>query len=508
MYRFCLAFLFSFLFYQFTANAQNELVLEKVSVNTDEIVLTWQYHFADSVTIYKCAAYCNKPAIAQFAPVAKVIMDSAHLQWTDLGADVTLRHDYRIGWGSSGMTPVQCNMVLKTGIPTDSCFNSVLLSWNPYINMMDTLDRYNIFYRKKDAGAFLLFDSIQGSHFTDIDPNKKIQYKLQYLDNETIYEFVIQAISKNDTTISYSNVVEYETGFVNTTPDIVNITCVTVVDDKFIEINVNTDCFFEKLYLLRDKSAKEVLDINELSFTIIDSITGYNSTNQYSFTDKNVSPKTELYYYRAMVSHKCKVSDTSNVLTNILLSGSRAEKYGDSIRFIQVGIPPINALKWYELYRIVFGEEHLITNTLTLKKNSYYIDIKDYMEDGAVMVYRIKSENGCYSNTVTIDHEPFIEFPNAFYPDGSDIVNQTFYPILKFPSEENYLFIIYNRWGQELYRSILPPVYGNYQNLQGRWDGTFQGKNCPPGFYAYQIKYTFNAGEGKYSNSGTFMLVR
>jgi hypothetical protein len=70
------------------------------------------------------------------------------------------------------------------------------------------------------------------------------------------------------------------------------------------------------------------------------------------------------------------------------------------------------------------------------------------------------------------------------------------------------LFIIYNRWGQELYRSTLPPVFGDYLNMQGRWDGAFQGKECPPEIYSYKISYNYKKGAKKYSNSGTFMLLR
>ena len=515
MYRFYVTFLSLFLLSYFAANAQvNDLVLEKVSVDTvsQKITLTWLYHNdADSVKIFKCTNYCDNPPNAEYIGIAKVKMDPNNLEWVDNSANSIHRNDYRIAWGFSSWTAPQNNMVLEATRPENVCPNSVLLSWNPYINMMGTLGWYKILYRKKGADTgFMLFDSIKGTHFTNLDPVRKIRYEAKYLDNNTIYEFVIQAVNKNNAVSLYSNIVEFETQFLNNDPVSIEISCVSVIDDEYIEIEVITEPFFEpfeKLYLLRDKPVKEFWSEDSLSFKVIDSLV-YNHGNQYLFIDKNVYPKTGLYYYMAIAKHQCKLSDTSNILTNILLYGTRVEKYKDNIHFTRVEMPFANPWESYELLRIVYKKEDLITNTLTLTNNSYYVDVRPFIDEGAVMVYQIKSEKGCYSNTITIDHEPLILFPNAFYPESINLEDRTFYPILKFPSEDNYLFVIYNRWGQEVYRSTLPPVYGEYFNMQGRWDGTFQGKNCPPGIYAYQISYSFNEGTGKYSTTGSFMLVR
>jgi hypothetical protein len=117
---------------------------------------------------------------------------------------------------------------------------------------------------------------------------------------------------------------------------------------------------------------------------------------------------------------------------------------------------------------------------------------------------------------LVIDHEPHVIFPNAFYPESLEPVNQTFYPIIDFPAEESsgnqYLFIIYNRWGQEVFRSNTMPLHPNDPGFAGdktgRWEGTFQGKDCPVGIYAYKIAFTYNRGAQRYSDSGSVMLMR
>jgi hypothetical protein len=157
---------------------------------------------------------------------------------------------------------------------------------------------------------------------------------------------------------------------------------------------------------------------------------------------------------------------------------------------------------------MVNDREVLVTD-LSLNNNGCFINVEPFLDEGVEIKYRIRTETNCLSNTLVVKHAPLLRFPTAFYPESGSIENRTFYPILQFPSTDNYLFIIYNRWGEELYRSTLPPVYGAYDNPQGRWDGTYKGKNCPAGLYAYKITYnSFSDGTGKYSKSDSFMLVR
>jgi len=489
MPRFFLLFIVVLLCFCFDANAQ-ELVLEKVSVDTVElqqIKLTWQFiEGVDSVVIYK------RNEENKYIMVAKVKLND--LEWIDEEESPTSQNYYCINWELSALTPPQNNMVLKTTLSSDGCPNSLSIAWNPYINMTDTLDYYNIFYRKIENTP---------SSFELLTATKKTEYIAKYLDNNTIYEFVVQAISKTDTIFAFSNMVRDTTKFVPVNPDTLYISRVNVVEDKLIEIEIMTNDLInpqnvKNLYLYRG-----VWNLDSISFNCIDSLP-HSANNQYHFTDLKVEPKSKLYYYQAIVEHKCKPSDYSNTLTNILLNGFRVEdeKYQDSLYFYHVGAEP------FETYNLlVNGEEWATTFPLTVENNKCLIDVEQFLYGGFEMKYQIRSENSCFSNTLIIPHEPLISFPNAFYPQGLE-PDKTFYPIILFPSEDHYLFIIYNRWGQELYRSTQPPVYREYGNMQGRWDGTFKGKECPAGIYAYKISYNYNEGKGRYSDSGTFMLVR
>ncbi|MDR2971851.1 MAG: hypothetical protein LBU83_07995 [Bacteroidales bacterium] len=513
MHRYSFPLFIIFLFSYITSYAQ-QLVLEKVSVDTvtQKITISWLYNSEiDSITIYKCNNNCNEENF--YYKVDKVKLTD--LEWADPMATPTSQNYYCIGWKASGKSAPQNNIVLQATLSDDSCKNSVLLSWNPYINIIDTLDYYSIYYRKKDIDTFFVFlDTLHGTHFEGFyfEPEKKISYPVKYLSNNTNYEFVIQAVNRTKKVFSVSNIVEFETMTEVDTLVPVNIESVSVIDDSYIQIDVTTDPYyspFTNLLLLRYKPENANWNQDYNFFKVVDTLE-YDSTNFYSFIDKYADPKLGLYYYLSIAENGCKLNDTSNILTNIFLYGWREEKYKDSVFFLQAGFPNFDLSEpKYELLRIVLEDKLPIASHLNLKYNYCFVDVLPFLNDGLIMQYQIKSvTNGGYSNILTIEHEPIVSFANAFYPHSLNIENRTFYPIIKFPPEGSYLFVIYNRWGQELFRSTHPPVYGDYENMQGRWDGTFRGKECPAGFYAFQLSFSYNESSRKYSESGSFMLVR
>jgi len=500
----------------------SDLTLKNVSVDTlfvpvdtvftQQIKLNWQLNsLADSVTIYRCTHQCNLEN--NYIVIDKVKMENTDLEWIDENANPLSLYYYSIGWKLSGKTAPQTNMALQATSAINGCLNATSLIWNPYINMMDTIDYYNILYRKKGIETeFTSLDSVKGTHYAGYyyQPSNKITYLAQYLDNNTVYEFVIQAVSKNKAITAFSNITEFETQFESEDPVAINISKVSVIDDKYFEIEVNTDDFpkpFQQMYLYKDGPYKDKKD-NVFNFIRIDS-TNYDQKNSYSFTDTVVDPHSGLYFYQTIAYHSCKVQDNSDTMSNIWLTGERMDKYHDSIRFYRIGFSDIDPTEQYELYRIVKDKNITITNNLTIKNNRYLVDVEPFLKDGVVLMYQVKSEKNCLSNTLIIEHEPHIKFPNAFSPLSLRPEDATFYPILLFPSEQDYLFIIYDRWGKEVFRTDTPPVYGDYGDPQGRWDGKdLQGRECPYGIYSFRISYRYNEGTRRYSETGSVLLIR
>jgi len=65
--------------------------------------------------------------------------------------------------------------------------------------------------------------------------------------------------------------------------------------------------------------------------------------------------------------------------------------------------------------------------------------------------------------------------PNAFTPNGDDVNDRL---TVKSEVIESMTLVIYNRWGQEVFRSI---------DINDGWDGTYKGKKLSPDVYAYYL---------------------
>jgi len=82
-----------------------------------------------------------------------------------------------------------------------------------------------------------------------------------------------------------------------------------------------------------------------------------------------------------------------------------------------------------------------------------------------------------YSDQVLVVVGTDVDVPNAFSPNG-DNFNDT-WKIQGLPSYTRSLITLYDRWGQEVLRSIGYPF---------AWDGKMRGKDVPTGTYYYVIE--------------------
>jgi gliding motility-associated-like protein len=98
---------------------------------------------------------------------------------------------------------------------------------------------------------------------------------------------------------------------------------------------------------------------------------------------------------------------------------------------------------------------------------------------------------------VFTDKKNDIEMPTGFSPNG-DGNNDIFLPLGSALFAKEYDFRIWNRWGQEVFRSTDPTI---------GWDGTFKGPPSITGVYAYVITYKNIYNEPKMLK-GNVTLVR
>lgn len=125
-------------------------------------------------------------------------------------------------------------------------------------------------------------------------------------------------------------------------------------------------------------------------------------------------------------------------------------------------------------------------------------------ESGSYTV-TVTDENGC-ENTATISvdvrelkcEESDFFIPNAFSPNGDNVNDELFVRSVIIDRVTSYEFVVYNRWGQEVFKSL--------DKFVG-WDGTFKGESLSPDAFAYYIKITCQ-NDVRYENAGNISLMK
>ncbi len=101
------------------------------------------------------------------------------------------------------------------------------------------------------------------------------------------------------------------------------------------------------------------------------------------------------------------------------------------------------------------------------------------------------------SKNISIVEEVTFYLPNAFTPDN-DNINDVFKPEFNGISKNNYLMLIYDRWGSKIFETT---------DSEEGWDGTLNGKYVQPGMYRYIIKFVDVEGT-PHEKSGNLNLIR
>ena len=146
------------------------------------------------------------------------------------------------------------------------------------------------------------------------------------------------------------------------------------------------------------------------------------------------------------------------------------------------------------------------TNTWTVNGLPYFSDELTYTySNQGIYNIVLRRENGpCYveeSIQVVVSECPGTLYwvPNSFTPDGNEH-NQLFGPIITEGIDINgFIFTIYNRWGQIIWET---------HDLDGRWDGTYNGKMCQDGIYTWKIVFNVLGNDEKIQNTGHLSIIK
>lgn len=112
------------------------------------------------------------------------------------------------------------------------------------------------------------------------------------------------------------------------------------------------------------------------------------------------------------------------------------------------------------------------------------------------------ASDNCFDTTcaeLTVPAGAGLFVPNAFSPDG-DGINEVFMPFVAGMKEQGYRFIIFDRWGQEMFST---------GRMGEGWAGDFgNGDPAPIGVYVWKLMGHERYGTGRVDRTGHVTLVR
>jgi gliding motility-associated-like protein len=135
------------------------------------------------------------------------------------------------------------------------------------------------------------------------------------------------------------------------------------------------------------------------------------------------------------------------------------------------------------------------SNTNSTTAMPYEKNNEDFLFRDSISFVISASDN---ITAVFVDKRTDLVLPTGFTPNG-DGVNDVFSPLgLQAKYMRDYEMQVWNRWGQEVFRST---------EFQTGWDGTFNGDRLQTGVYAYMLKYKNVENESKIVK-GNVTLIR
>jgi gliding motility-associated-like protein len=344
------------------------------------------------------------------------------------------------------------------------------LSWNEYENFDPPLEYTNLYVSENDGPYSLL---------TTVPPGQ-VTYVHSNLQPNTRYSYFVRAISQDHVKSSTSCRKGVQT-YNSPRPMFMYTRYVSVEDNDHVNILFYTDTNAHvQLYrVLRGTSVSG-------PFTVAGDVLD-EGQEFISFADYEPDVNTGSYYYQVEVVDSCGVASViANTSRTIFLQAEALPDLSNRLTW--------NAYEsWYgrtQGYRVHRrlddspAEMIADVDSLTL---AYTDNISSLAGSANRITYLVEASEGTsnpygfmeisYSNEVLSEQEPKVYLPNAFLPFGA---NNLFKPVTVFVGVEGYEFLIYDRWGQMVFRTEDPG--------EG-WDGKLNGNYVPQGVYVYLLNF-------------------
>ncbi len=257
-------------------------------------------------------------------------------------------------------------------------------------------------------------------------------------------------------------------------------------DKVHLKLFVDTSAFIISYKIFR---ATEKAGPYELIYDLLP--TGLPDLDSYDVTTS--VNNTSFYYYYSVID-SCGIdvmhSDTSRT---IHLTVSARTDFSNLLNWNDYEGWNWSFVKSYNIFRGIDGMvDPIPIATVPSGQIQYVDDVSNYTTTQGKFRYFIEALQGnglpafgdtSYSNRAYDVQPSLIHIPNAFSPKG---YNSIFKPIGVFVDKSNYVFVIWSRWGEELFRTNDP---------NEGWNGRYKDEYVPAGVYVYYVKFITSEGQ-------------
>jgi len=376
----------------------------------------------------------------------------------------------------------------------DICEDKIVLHWNSYRNMHDSIVNYQV-YASENGNIPQLISTLT--------PNDTV-YEHIGLNNGSEYCYYIRANSINGITSSTSCKV-CEIANKPNQPQFIYIRSASVLPGNIngVSLLLHTDTAGMVSQYKVERS------VDNINWDLIATLPPNYLNPTLSLIDPTALVLQQPYLYRIIVVDSCgdDVLTSAKAKTMVLKVSANDNLTNKLIWNSYVGFN--GAPNEYDIYRSIDGiwEPFPIIN-LPGSQTIYVDDVTSYENSGGVFEYFVSALEGlnnvymftdsARSNSISVAQKPRLYVPTAFNPESSISENRVFYPRGVYINSKDYIFIVFNRWGEKMFESA---------EINKGWDGQYKSNKAPQGVYTYYVRFTTSAGV-LFEDRGTITLIR
>lgn len=477
---------------------QENPVIESVNVDINgDVTIQWKQPSSASARyiIYRWDYF--SPGGSQDAFQEIITIDASALSFVDENSEADQKKQiYRINLEEDErfQSEEMQTIFLNENIVYDECALTNTFRWTGFFPTFSPID-YKIstsidgginFVEIETLAASALVPVEQISTYENASPAQTnvYEYTHENLDPDNIYTYKVEAIYpiENEEKSSSSNFQSRNTPAYER-PDAPVLKRISVEDEGSIimEGEITGSGIINGMEIWRTESE------NSSNLAIYQSLTTA-AFGAVSFEDPEANTSQTAYWYTLSLIDKCGFNiDSETPHRSIFLSGQGQLDESVLLNW--------NAYQGWivEGYRVFrkFGNAPFLeigfVNNTSFTDNSISQSTSNGKISYFIMAEAASAPAGeeitSSSNQVHIGFDSELIMPNAFKPAG---ITAVFKPISRFEPYSDYLFQIYNRWGQLIFET---------RDFLSGWDGKYNGNTVSRGTYIWSYQYTDSQGK-------------